>query len=91
MTDRRSIPPDDLVCLMLTAAAMAVLLRMRFFEALELRARRFGIAPGSERFDQAAEAAGMPYCRALDLYVDRETKARAEALHFKDAHLALPA
>ena len=36
--------------------------------------------------------AGQPYCRALDLYVDRETKRRADALGSGMAHLAfLPA
>jgi hypothetical protein len=32
---------------------------------------------------------GLVYCRALDLYVDAQTKARAEALHFTEAHHAL--
>lgn len=90
-TERRTPSPDEPVLLMLGAAAVAIAFRMPFFEALTERARRYGIAPGSERFDQAAEAAGMPYCRALDLYVDHETKARAEALHFTEAHRALTA
>jgi hypothetical protein len=32
---------------------------------------------------------GTVYCRVLDLYVDPQTKARAEALHFTQAHRAL--
>ncbi len=32
--------------------------------------------------------AGQPYCRALDLYVDRESERRADALGLGMAHLA---
>jgi hypothetical protein len=32
--------------------------------------------------------AGQPHCRALDLYVDRESKRRADALGSGMAHLA---
>lgn len=45
--------------------------------------------PYSEYFDDAARLAGVPYCRALDLYVDRETKRRADRLGYGQAHLAL--
>jgi hypothetical protein len=89
MTDRNAPARGDPVGLMLRAAAVAVLARMRFLDALTEAARSCGVAADSELFDQAADAAGLPYCRALDLYVDRETKARAEAVHFTEAHRAL--
>ena len=62
------------------------------FPELEAAAARNGVAVGSEEFDEAAALAGQPYCRALDLYVDRETKRRADQLGTCMAHLAfLPA
>ncbi|MGD3045313.1 hypothetical protein WMO33_08250 [Xanthomonas oryzae pv. oryzicola] len=65
---------------------------MRSVPELEAAAARNGVAVGSEEFDEAAKLAGQPYCRALDLYVDRETKRRADALGSGMAHLAfLPA
>lgn len=89
MTERRTYPADHPASLALVAMASAALFRVPLFDALTECARRVGIPFGSDRFDQAAELAGMPYCRALDLYLDRQTKARAEALHFSEAHRAL--
>jgi hypothetical protein len=89
MTEARSYPAGHPVTVALVAMALAYLTREPLMQTLTERAGRYGIEPNSERFDQAAEAAGMPYCRALDLYVDRESKARAEALHFTQAHRAL--
>ena len=57
--------------------------------SLAERAEAAGVRPYSEYFDDAARLAGMPYCRALDLYVDRETKRRADRLGYGQAHLAL--
>jgi len=48
-----------------------------------------GVRPYSDDFDEAARLAGLPYCRALDLYVDRETMRRADCLGYQQAHLAL--
>lgn len=59
------------------------------FASLTEQAPRLGVAPDSEAFDDAAELVGRPYSRELDLYVDRATRDRAEALHFTEAHLAL--
>lgn len=53
------------------------------------KAEAAGVRPYSDYFDDAARLAGMPYCRALDLYVDRETKRRADRLGYGQAHLAL--
>lgn len=58
-------------------------------ESLAERAEAVGVRPYSEYFDDAARLAGVPYCRALDLYVDRETKRRADRLGYGQAHLAL--
>lgn len=58
-------------------------------QSLAERAEAAGVRPYSEYFDDAARLAGVPYCRALDLYVDRETKRRADRLGYAQAHLAL--
>ena len=47
-------------------------------DALAEQARRVGVAPFSPEFDEAAALAGMPYSRAWDAYLDRETWAQAE-------------
>jgi len=93
MTDRRShYPPCHPAMLALAALVAAIQHRCDPFPELEAAAARNGVAVGSEEFDEAAALAGQPYCRALDLYVDRETKRRADALGFGMAHLAfLPA
>lgn len=79
---------------MLALAALVVAIQHRCepFPELEAVAARNCVAVGSEEFDEAAALAGQPYCRALDLYVDRETKRRADALGLGMEHLAfLPA
>jgi hypothetical protein len=57
--------------------------------SLAERAEAAGVRPYSDYFDDAARLAGMPYCRALDLYVDRATKRRADRLGYGQAHIAL--
>lgn len=57
-------------------------------DTLAEQATSVGVVPYSEAFDLAAELAGMPYCRALDLYVDKATKGRVDELGFAKAHLA---
>ena len=52
---------------------------------------RIGARPDADLFEEAAAAAGLPYRRASDLYVDPDTKARTEALQFSQSHLSLPA
>lgn len=71
---------------MMTAARFG---SVRVFDALMWFSQVAGIKRDSEEFDAAAAAVGLPYCRALDLYVDPETKVRAEALHFTEAHRVL--
>ncbi|WP_028920646.1 hypothetical protein [Pseudoxanthomonas suwonensis] len=60
-----------------------------FLAPLAERAEAAGVRPYSDYFDDAARLAGLPYCRALDLYVDRDTKRRADRLGYGQAHLAL--
>lgn len=91
MSSPNAYPRNHPVSVGLAAVAYAVCFRVSLMEALTERARYVGVATGSDCFDKAAEIAGIPYCRALDLYVDRPTKARAEALHFSEAHRALSA
>ena len=93
MTDRRAHdPPCHPARLALAARVAAIQHRCDPVPELEAAAARNGVAVGSEEFDEAAALAGQPYCRALDLYVDRETKRRADALGSGMAHLAfLPA
>ncbi len=57
-------------------------------QALGVHAKAVGVCPGSEEFDKAAALVGLPYCRALDLYVPPEVKQRAESFHWTEAHRA---
>jgi len=89
MSSPNAYPRNHPVSVGLAAVAYAVCFRVSLMEALTERARYVGVAVGSDCFDRAAEVVGLPYCRTLDLYVDKQTKARAEALHFTQAHHAL--
>lgn len=82
-------PADHPVAIALVSMARALRFREGLLDALESCARSVGVRFGSETFDEAAALAGLPYCRQLDLYVDRETKRRADALPFSEAHRAL--
>ncbi|KAG1580086.1 hypothetical protein G6F46_015566 [Rhizopus delemar] len=75
---------------MLALAALVAAIQHRCdpFPELESAAARNGVAVGAEQSDEAAALAGQPYCRAVDLYVDCETKRRADALGSGMAHLA---
>jgi hypothetical protein len=76
------------VALALAGIALAARAGTDVLAALADHAGRVGVSFGSESFDDAAELVGVPYCRALDLYVDRATKRRADELGFERAHLA---
>jgi hypothetical protein len=58
-------------------------------QALVTCTKEAGIRSDSYEFDEVARLAGLPYCGALDLYVDLETKRKAEELGFVHAHRAL--
>lgn len=81
-------PADHPVAIALAGMALATRLGCGLLDALAQQAERVGVRPYSDYFDDAARLAGLPYCRPLDLYVDRATKRRADALPFDKAHLA---
>lgn len=63
---------------------------LSLLDGLAAHARIVGVRPfHDDAFDAAAAIVGEHYCRALDLYVDRETFERAERLHYTEAHMAL--
>lgn len=83
---------DHPVAIALAGLVCALRTGRDLLASLAERAEAAGVRPYSDYFDDAARLAGMPYCRALDLYVDRETKRRADRLGYGQAHLAfLPA
>ena len=82
-------PANHPVALALKGLVLALRTGLDVFQALSTQATGAGVAVGSEPFDEAAELVGVPYCRALDLYVDRPTKQRADKLHFSEAHHVL--
>lgn len=88
MNKLESYPEDHPFAIALLGLMRAMRSDCGLIDALAVQADSAGVRFGSEVFDEAAELAGQPYCRALDLYVDRETKRRADALHFSEAHLA---
>lgn len=81
-------PARHPVAVALSGMALALRSGADLLDALVDRAASVGVAPYSDEFDEAARLAGMPYCRQLDLYVDRATKCKADALPFHLAHLA---
>lgn len=80
---------DHPVAIALTGMVTALRTGRDLLASLAERAEAAGVRPYSDYFDDAARLAGLPYCRALDLYVDRETKRRADRLGYGQAHLAL--
>ena len=84
-----SYPANHPVAIALLSLAMVLRTGTELIDALAESARNAGVIPFSDEFDKAAAMAGVPYYRALDLYVDRDTKRRADELGFGQAHLAL--
>ncbi|MBH1599281.1 hypothetical protein I5U56_01030 [Stenotrophomonas maltophilia] len=80
---------DHPVAIALAGLVCALRTGRDLLASLAERAEAAGVRPYSDYFDDAARLAGMPYCRALDLYVDRATKHRADRLGYHQAHLAL--
>lgn len=79
---------DHPVAIALTGMVGALRTGRDLLSSLAERAEAVGVRPYSDQFDDAARLAGMPYCRTLDLYVDRGTKNRADRLGHALAHLA---
>lgn len=69
----------------LLALVSALQHRTSLFESLCRSAHNAGVPYGSKRFDEAAEKAGLPYSRVLDLYCTR--KMRDEAAIRPFAHM----
>ncbi|BAN51107.1 hypothetical protein [Metapseudomonas resinovorans] len=88
VTRQNEYGPQDPVSIALVGIAVVLRTGSCLLEALADQAARVGVPFGSESFDEAAELTGLPYCRQLDLYVDRATKCKADALPFNLAHLA---
>lgn len=88
MTPRKPLTVET-VALALGAIGRALRTGVAPIAALDEQARSEHLIPGSQPYDDAAELMGFPYCRALDLYVDRATRDRVDRLHFSQAHLAL--
>jgi hypothetical protein len=82
-------PADHPVTLALLAMCSVLATGSNLLETLAATAERADVPFGSERFDEAAAMAGIPYCRSLDLYLDRKTQREADALPFNLAHMAL--
>lgn len=82
-------PADHPVALALLAMCSVLATGSNLLETLAATAERADVPFGSARFDEAAAMAGIPYCRALDLYLDRQTQREADALPFHLAHMAL--
>lgn len=90
MTTKLPIYPiNHPVAIALAAICDTLSSGVQLLDTLAESARSVGVTPYSDDFDEAAALAGVPYCRALDLYVDRPTKRRADELGFTRAHLAL--
>ncbi|MEF8699547.1 MAG: hypothetical protein V5B33_09550 [Candidatus Accumulibacter sp. UW20] len=79
-------PARHPVAIALTAMAHALRTGADLLGALAEQARSVGVAPWSPEFDEAAALAGMPYSRAWDAYLDRETWAQAERQPFAHVH-----
>lgn len=87
-TKLQAYPARHPVAIALSGLVQALRTGANLLDTLADRANSVGVAPYSDDFDEAAALAGMPYCRALDLYVDKATKRRADELGFERAHLA---
>ncbi len=81
-------PADHPVAIAFAGIVCAARTGCGTLDALADCAERVGVRPFSDYFDDAAELLGFFYSRPLDLYVDRETKRRADALPYDQLHLA---
>tara|TARA_R110000782_G_scaffold125624_1_gene217223 strand:- start:289 stop:567 length:279 start_codon:yes stop_codon:yes gene_type:complete len=87
-TKLSAYPARHPVTIALTGLFQALRTGANLLDTLAEQATSVGVVPYSEAFDKAAELAGLPYCRALNLYVDKATKGRVDELGFAKAHLA---
>ncbi|SAI72198.1 Uncharacterised protein [Bordetella ansorpii] len=79
-------PADHPVALALRAICSAVTSGRELIDALVETATSAGVKPFSDEFDLVAAMAGLPYSRAWDAYLDRETWALAESRPLAHVH-----
>ncbi len=79
-------PADHPVALALCAMFRALATGGNLLDALVETATDAGVKPFSDEFDEAAAMAGLPYSRAWDAYLDRETWALAESRPLAHVH-----
>ncbi|HEF4747428.1 TPA: hypothetical protein SAO13_001386 [Burkholderia multivorans] len=79
-------PADHPVALALRAMFSALATGGNLLDALVETATDVGVKPFSDEFDEAAAMAGLPYSRAWDAYLDRETWALAESRPLAHVH-----
>lgn len=79
-------PADHPVALALRAMFSALATKCSLLDALVETATSAGVKPFSDEFDLVAAMAGLPYSRAWDAYLDRETWALAESRPLAHVH-----
>jgi len=79
-------PADHPVALALRAMFSVLATEGNLLDALVETATSVGVEPFSDEFDEAAAMAGLPYSRAWDAYLDRETWALAESRPLAHMH-----
>ncbi|OZA27355.1 MAG: hypothetical protein B7X91_08795 [Hydrogenophilales bacterium 17-64-11] len=78
MTKQPTYEARHPVAIALAGLARALRSGADLLDALAEQAASVGVKPYSDEFDEAAALAGMPYSRAWDAYLDRDTWAEAE-------------
>lgn len=79
-------PPNHPVVLALRAMCGSLATGGNLLDALVETATSAGVKPFSDEFDLVAAMAGLPYSRAWDAYLDRETWALAESRPLAHVH-----
>ena len=86
MNKQAVYPAHHPVAVALGGLARALRSGADLLDALAEPADSVGVKPYSDEFDEAAALAGMPYSRAWDAYLDRDTWAEAERRSLAHAH-----
>ena len=79
-------PADHPVVLALRAMCGTLANGGNLLDTLVETANSAGVKPFSDEFDEAAAMAGLPYSRAWDAYLDRETWVLAESRPLAHVH-----
>lgn len=86
MSKLEAYPASHPAALALGGLAHALRSGRDLLQALAEQAECVGVEPYGPAFDEAAALAGMPYSRAWDAYLDRQTWAEAERLPLAHVH-----